>query len=177
MINRKKAIIVFVMIYLAIIVWRSAANTTIWQWIASISFSVLVVHMAYGANQIRKRFEKEALSDMLDLLILLSLLMAILVMPLVAVSNGFIAFFYYFIGLRYNKIKLGSPGRKYAQKKLSMELPLMVPFACIAIGSVIFPQIFSEMLQSIMLFFVMVIGSAWMLFFSGVYNMPQKNIK
>ena len=53
----------------------------------------------------------------------------------------------------------------------------MVPFACIAIGSVIFPQIFSEMLQSIMLFFVMVIGSAWMLFFSGVYNMPQKNIK
>ena len=181
MINRNKvAITSFVCIFIVMILWKTSANTSLWEWLASISLFVLVVHTGYGADQLITRFPKSKVSDhIIDSLILLSLLGSILVLPKLEWTNGFIASFYYFIGLRYTYIQKKAAGenKRYANTKLAIEAPLMLLFAVFSAGSVILPPIFTQMLQSVLLFFVMVIGSIWLYFFSGVYAIARKNIK
>lgn len=175
---RKNGFIVsiFVISFLAIILWKS--NSNLFEGLASVSMAALVIHTGYGAYQLNKRFPKRLFIDrILDLSILICLLLSILALPILALTNGLLTFFYYFVGLRYQQLLSRAKGanKKYVETKLGIEAPLILPFAAFAAGAVLMPSIFTEFMQSALLFAILVIGSIWLYFFSGVYNIPNSN--
>ncbi|MEK6967947.1 MAG: hypothetical protein AABX51_04935 [Nanoarchaeota archaeon] len=162
-------------LFLAVLAWKSWTNPTAWHWIASIALAVLIVHLGYGANQLLTRYPRRALTDSaLDFLILFSLLTSILSLPDLVLCTASIAFFYYFIGTRYMRIIKRTKGIKkhYAIQKFKLEMPLAIVFGLASIFSILLPLIISIQVLSALLFGVIVIGSIWLAFFSGVYRLP-----
>lgn len=172
---KKKAIEIIgaLLLCLAVLFWRSFNNPTIWEWLASFSLLAIILHLGYGAYHMFKRWPRRLSSEyMLDILILLSLIGAIYTIPKLFVSNGFVAFFYYFIAVRYYGLINRSSGlkKRYATRKYQIEVPLVPIFAMASIMGFLFPQGFGNMIQSILQFIVFVLGSIWLIFLSDTYK-------
>src|SRR3989344_870708 len=143
--DKKLPIAALVLLLLGLLAWKSWNNPTIWEWISSFSIAVLIFHFGFAAYHLYKRWPTHLESElMLDCLIVASLLGAILTIPFLKVTNGFIAFLFYFISVRHYGLINKSSGlkKRFAIKLNRIEAPMAPIFAVFCALGFLVPTIF-----------------------------------
>ncbi len=149
---------------LVLLAIRSFGNYTIWEWIGSISMMLLIIQFCHDALELEKhQHTRNKLDYIIDALILIMLTASIFAIPNLVLTNSLLAFFYYFTSKKYHMSATQNKGlaKRYAVTKFNTKAPLVLLFAGFAIASIINPEIFGQIAQSILLAATVAITFIW----------------